>query len=82
LSSFGLPWDQFAADGKNIRQELHYLSDAEFYAGQIAFMDALLARERIFSTAYFFDCYEVKARENVNRYLDSLQQRGFIREKG
>lgn len=77
LSSFGLPWDQFAADGKNIRQELHYLSDAEFYAGQIAFMEALLSRERIFNTAHFHDSYEAKARENVSRYLHGLSERGY-----
>lgn len=79
LSSFGLPWDQFAADGKNIRDELHYLSDADFYSGQIAFMESLLGRERIFNTAHFYDSYETKARENVMRYLDSLSERGFVR---
>jgi len=81
LSSFGLPWDQFAADGKNIRQELHYLSDAEFYAGQIAFMEALLSRERIFNTAHFHDSYEAKARENVSRYLHGLSERGYCCKK-
>jgi len=78
LSSFGLPWDQFAADGKNIRKELHYLTDEEFYQGQIAFMEALLGRDRIFNTAHFFDAYETKARENVERYLHALSQRGFV----
>lgn len=78
LSSFGLPWEQFAADGKNIRQELHYLSDARFYSGQIAFMESLLARKTIFNTDYFFDQYEQKARENVSQYLSALRDRGFM----
>ena len=78
LSSFGLPWEQFAADGKNIRQELHYLTDPEFYSGQIAFMKTLLARVRIFNTEYFYENYEEKARENVQRYLSGLAERGFV----
>lgn len=78
LSSFGLPWDKFAADGKNIRRELHYLADAEFYKGQIAFMQSLLGRDRIFNTSHFFDAYESIARDNVGRYLNSLQERGYI----
>ena len=80
LSSFGLPWDRFAADGKNIRQELSYLSDADFYAGQIAFMEALLARDRIYNTTHFHDKYESIARANVARYLESLSERGFRRK--
>lgn len=78
LSSFGLPWEKFAADGKNIRRELHYLSDAEFYKGQIAFMQSLLGRDRIFNTAHFYDAYESVARDNVGCYLRSLQERGFM----
>ena len=81
LSSFGLPWEQFASDGKNIRQELHYLTDSEFYAGQIAFMEALLTRVRIFNTEYFYDNYEEKARDNVQRYLAALAERGFVSSK-
>lgn len=80
LSSFGLPWDRFASDGKNIRQELIYLSDADFYAGQIGFMEALLARDRIYNTAHFHDKYETIARANVARYLESLSERGFHRK--
>jgi predicted metal-dependent HD superfamily phosphohydrolase len=78
LSSFGLPWEKFAADGRNIRKELHYLTDAEFYKGQIAFMQSLLGRDRIFNTTHFYNAYESIARDNVGRYLGSLRDRGFM----
>lgn len=77
LSSFGRPWQQFVQDGKNVRLELAYLDDAEFYRRQIAFMKQLVARDYFYNTPWFQSNFEQAARDNLSRYLESLVERGY-----
>ena len=74
LSSFSLPFDQFLRDGSNIRKEFKAYSDEKFVAGQRNFLTSLISRSSIFSTEYFFQHYEPRARDNINRLLEMYDQ--------
>lgn len=77
LSSFGQRWELFNTDGENVRRELDYLTDSEFFPNQIEFMSKLVARQHFYNTRWFREQFEATARENVARYLKDLKQRGY-----
>lgn len=77
LSSFGRPWEQFAEDGDNVRRELVYLDDAEFYPRQMNFMSGLVGRKNFYNLEWFQEKYEAQARSNVARYLQILRDQGY-----
>lgn len=77
LSSFGRPWEQFLRDGKNVRRELVYLDDDEFYPGQISFMKELIDRENFYNTPWFQQQFEGTARHNLSLYIESLVRQGY-----
>ena len=72
LSGFALPWPEFIRDGENIRREMQSQTDAVFNASQKTFYQYLLNRPRIYFSDYFYDNYEVKARENIKDKLETL----------
>ena len=78
LSSFGRPWERFLTDGVNVRLEMDYLDDSEFYPRQITFMRQLLNRAHFYATEWFQQNYEQTARENLKRYLSSLSDQGYV----
>jgi predicted metal-dependent HD superfamily phosphohydrolase len=80
LSSFGLPWDKFLRDSEAVREEFSHLDDAEFYSAQKKFLESLLAREHFCFTEFFRQRHERTARENIRRYLDSLEKQRLVRE--
>lgn len=65
LSGLGMPPEMFWRDGRNIRKESAALSDAEYIRRQGAFLRALLARERIYWSGYFYARCEQQARANI-----------------
>ena len=69
LSGFGLPPALFRRDGDNIRKEFDYMSETEFICGQTKFLKKLLGRSSIYSTSYFYDRYETRARQNINETI-------------
>jgi len=75
LASFGMPWPIFLRDSENVRKELPYLSDAEFYPKQCAFSRSLLDKERFFQSDYFYQHYESQARENITNYHQHVQKK-------
>ena len=64
LSSFGLPWDEFLRDSRNLRAENPHVSDEEYHLNQTGFQRSLLARPRFFLSDFFHDRYEQQARAN------------------
>ena len=46
LSSFALPWERMKRDSEAVRREMQHMTDREFYAGQIRFLESLLNRQR------------------------------------
>jgi predicted metal-dependent HD superfamily phosphohydrolase len=77
LSGFGLPWDRFQSDGRNVRGEMTHLTDDEFYPAQMRFMQSLADRKPLYTYPWFFERYESAARSNIARYTSELQQRGY-----
>lgn len=77
LSGFGLPWDRFKSDGRNVRSEMAHLSDNEFYPAQMRFMQSLADRSPLFTYPWFFERYEAVARSNISGYINELQQSGY-----
>lgn len=77
LSGFGLPWEQFRADSEAVRREYSHLRDAEFYPGQMAFLQSLLDRPTLYCTEYFRSGCEQQARANIQGYLAELRRRGY-----
>jgi predicted metal-dependent HD superfamily phosphohydrolase len=77
LAGFGAPWDEFMRNGACLRAESAALSDEQYHAGQLAFLQRLQRRDRLFATDYFRDRYEAVARENLRRVLEQLAQQGY-----
>lgn len=55
-----------------IRVEYRHVPDVAYRAGRGAFLQAMLARERVYLTAYFHDRLEATARTNLARALERL----------
>ena len=77
LSGFGAPWDDFMRNGACLREESAALTDAQYHAGQVSFLQRLQRRARLYATDYFRDRYEAVARENLRRILERLAQQGY-----
>lgn len=77
LSSFGVSWDRFLQDSINLQQEFSG-PIKDYYSGKQIFLGSLLDRPRIFFTEFFYDRYERRARENIRRILQLIEERGTI----
>jgi len=74
LASFGCPWDCYIKDTMNLREEFPGSED-DFYIGKRTFLWALLARDRIFQTEFFYDRYETQARKNIYHLMEVIDSR-------
>lgn len=74
LSSFGLPWEDFLRDSKNLRLENQAVKEAEHYRKAKEFQAALLARDRFFFSDFFHDRLEARARKNLKDYFEYLNE--------
>lgn len=77
LAGFGAPWGEFMRNGALLREESPAKSDAQYHAGQLFFLSMLQRRRSFFSTDYFRDRYEARARENLRRLLADLTDKGY-----
>ena len=78
LSSFGIPWDNFVQDSRNVRAEQTGVKDVDFYPEQRRFLESLIKRPRIYHTEYFHARYEESARQNINRLLNLIATEGKV----
>ena len=78
LSSFGLPWDRMLSDSVDVRNEFPNVSDEKYYPAQLKFLQSLLDREHFCFTTFFRERHERSARDNIERYLQGLRERGVI----
>ena len=78
LAGFGRPWAEFRSTTDLIRAESPQRTDGEFAAGLAPFLRALVARPRMFATAWFRDRCEAAARRNVDRLLDEWHRAGYL----
>jgi predicted metal-dependent HD superfamily phosphohydrolase len=72
LSTLGGTWESYSRNGKNIRDELAQISDAEWNVGRGAWLESLLKRKRLFWTDWGAPL-EREAFANLQRDLAELR---------
>jgi predicted metal-dependent HD superfamily phosphohydrolase len=72
LSILGRPAAEFAEYERRIRAEYGSVPDQLYRQGRATVLHRLLARDRLYRTAHFHDRYEVAARRNLARSLETL----------
>ncbi len=77
LAGFGSPWEQFMHNGDLLRLEFAQQSDAQYYAGQVAFLEQLARRPVFFATDWYRERYEARARDNLRRLLELRLAEGY-----
>jgi len=70
LAILGRPAEEFDGYERAIRREYAHVSDGDFAAGRLRFVEGLLARPRIYATPAFGSRYEESARQNLRRSLE------------
>jgi predicted metal-dependent HD superfamily phosphohydrolase len=73
LSILGTEPGTFDVYEREVRQEYDFVPEAAFRAGRAQIAQSFLARPHIFSSTYFRDRYEVRARQNLERSLAQLR---------
>lgn len=77
LAGFGSTWTQFMHNGDLLRREFADQPDAQYYAGQVAFLEQLAQRPAFFATDYYRHRFEARARENLQRLLELRRAEGY-----
>jgi predicted metal-dependent HD superfamily phosphohydrolase len=72
LSILAAPREEYDRYRAAIRGEYEFADDAMFRQGRAAFLQRMLDREHVYSTAFFRREYERAARDNMQRELDEL----------
>lgn len=75
LAGLAAPNPAYIATSKAIRKEYHMVSDEQWRAGRVAFLEKFLSRKEIYYTILGGDVWEERARENMQaelRYLEAL----------
>lgn len=73
MHNIGSDYNNFANASALIRKEFQHVSDKDFMAGRKKFFEGMLKKKSIFRTPKYQACYEVKARENLERGLRELE---------
>ena len=58
---------------REVRQEYAFVSDAAFRAGRAAILETMLTRAQIYTTPWFQNRYERRARHNLARSIATLR---------
>jgi len=72
LSILGQHWESYVEYSRQIRHEYSRYSDAEYNAGRKKVLAHFLTMERLYKTPYFYEKYELQARENMAMEIESL----------
>jgi predicted metal-dependent HD superfamily phosphohydrolase len=75
LSSLAAPYTTFLKNNSNIRKEFAWMTDKDFYAGQMAIMNKFLSVPCIFWCSETRAIWERAARTNISRYITELKIR-------
>lgn len=73
LSILGQDWDTYGNYYKNVRLEFQIYPDLQYSFGRRSVLDHFLSMDRIFKTDYFYNRFEVQAKENLKREMELLQ---------
>ena len=72
LSILGQSWDQYAVYCKQIRKEYSIYPDLIYKPGRKKVVNHFLRMDRIYKSDYFYKKFELQAKENLLRELESL----------
>jgi len=72
LSILGQPWEIYALYYKNVRKEYAIYPDFVYNPGRKKVLNHFLEMDRIFKTTYFYDKFEMQAKENLIKELTIL----------
>lgn len=72
LSILGQDWMVYENYYKQVRKEYSLFPDLIYIPGRKKVLQHFLQMERIFKTNFFFNKFELKAKENLKRELDQL----------
>lgn len=74
LDLFGLAWswEEFVINNKNIQLEFSHFPKAMVLNNQREFLLELIHQDKIYKTEYFYENYENKARENIDRFINEV----------
>ena len=79
LTSFGLPWEEYLADGKNVQMEFSTLKpkpekinpDA---SPKASFLEILKQRDTIYYSPFYLANFEHAAQTNIQQHLNKLSE--------
>ena len=74
LSILGGDWQLYKTFAENVRQEYRFYPDFMYKKGRLNMLNHFLMMPRIFKTHYFFNQFETKARENLQREIELLSK--------
>jgi predicted metal-dependent HD superfamily phosphohydrolase len=74
LSILGQPEDRFWEYETQVRQEYAWVPEDVFCAKRAEILERFLARDRIYTTDWFFQTHEKQARSNLEASLQRLRQ--------
>ncbi|KAI8996008.1 hypothetical protein BC832DRAFT_567974 [Gaertneriomyces semiglobifer] len=75
LAVLGRPDDGYNRYADEIRREYCHVSEPDYCTGRAAVLKGFLARERLYFTEYFRDTLEARARSNVAKEIQRLEQK-------
>ncbi len=73
LASLGADAQRFDDDDQQIRAEYAHVPEPEYRVGRRRVLGNFLARRRLYSTDYFHDALEERARDNLRRAIARLE---------
>lgn len=72
LSILGQSWETYSLYCKNVRMEYSIYPDLVYNPGRKKVLNHFLAMERIFKTDFFYNKFEIQARENLTQEIQLL----------
>lgn len=72
LTILGADQDRFQRYEREIREEYSWVEEQAYRAGRAAIMQSFLDRERLYQNDYFYERFELKARENLKELIKNL----------
>jgi len=73
LTSFGLPWKQYLADGENVQHEFNYGDNGAITGNKSGFLKYLASRQSIYYSPYYLKHFEKPAQNNIATHLEILK---------
>ncbi len=72
LSVLGQPWETYSDYYKNVRKEYSIYPDFIYNPGRKRVLNHFLAMDRIFKTDFFYNKFELQAKQNLIHELNTL----------